>query len=688
MAFLTFRKFLVTFLAVAIIGGVLYMTPKKSTPVNRMLAPLTCKNRLGSETSFLDTSPKEKSVSHSITPASSAAFDVQYLWGTYKPQLIHAVSQRDVAQNQPITVGMMYHDARYLYSVDDIRYKVKERLNDNVRYDYTYHNADDFVINRVLDPNIPVDLKNTFVKLEASENRQRWVSVSEHSFEPADPMFNSSKLVSMIYTVSLENFSEGPDDKRALKADFANNSLFVEIGHGSAVQTASEFITFKIMQGGKEVDVKNFGTRFNMVSRSKADNWNVKDTVFNNIHNENGINVLRQLDPSDTSTKTLFFAQFIFPVNETFTVQIAYDNRGFPSAELNDVKKEVERHKTLFETRYKEIFPQSAGLEEHLNNCSRLSLANLLGGLAYNYGRIRVVQPEENARQKPLPLLSFTPSRFGFPRGFLWDEGFHLLIACKWNKKLCLEIMKNWLNTMNDDGWIPREQARGAEAESYMLIKEDTREGNPPALMLPIMVLASSANEDDEFEAFIRLYLPKLVTWHKWFSELQRYKGGDYRPGEPYFKWWGPSEELNYGSGMDDFPRTEWHYYTKYNTDAHVWVLVWTEIMAGLSCRYGTPNDYEYFMGQVDLMKESLRKLIDPKDHLYKDVLKDSLGVNKDIFSPHLGYPNLFPLIFGYISKDDPEFRATLDFIANEKEIWSKYGLRSLAVHDLSLIHI
>lgn len=84
--------------------------------------------------------------------------------------------------------------------------------------------------------------------------------------------------------------------------------------------------------------------------------------------------------------------------------------------------------------------------------------SNLIGGIGYFYGDSvvdRSYAPEyeeenegfwhetEEARNRqniklegPYELLTSIPSRPFFPRGFLWDEGFHLLPIADWDMDL------------------------------------------------------------------------------------------------------------------------------------------------------------------------------------------------------------------------------------------------------------
>lgn len=82
--------------------------------------------------------------------------------------------------------------------------------------------------------------------------------------------------------------------------------------------------------------------------------------------------------------------------------------------------------------------------EKNFKRMGRIALSSLLGGIGYWYGNV-LVDSKSSVKKKfqeygPLTLFSAVPSRFFFPRGFIWDEGFHNLIIRKFNPLLSIEV--------------------------------------------------------------------------------------------------------------------------------------------------------------------------------------------------------------------------------------------------------
>eukprot|EP01016_Furgasonia_blochmanni_P023235 TRINITY_DN25144_c0_g1_i2.p3 TRINITY_DN25144_c0_g1~~TRINITY_DN25144_c0_g1_i2.p3 ORF type:complete len:135 (-),score=21.13 TRINITY_DN25144_c0_g1_i2:34-438(-) len=67
------------------------------------------------------------------------------LWGTYKPQCIHAITQRHVANN-PITLTMVYFDPTSAKSVEGFfRSRIKDRPSSETVYNFEWHNGFDYI---------------------------------------------------------------------------------------------------------------------------------------------------------------------------------------------------------------------------------------------------------------------------------------------------------------------------------------------------------------------------------------------------------------------------------------------------------------------------------------------------------------------------------------------------------------
>ena len=101
---------------------------------------------------------------------------------------------------------------------------------------------------------------------------------------------------------------------------------------------------------------------------------------------------------------------------------------------MSDFNEKIGISKNNFDSRYLSVF--GTGYTEFVDTMPKSlafgkeALANLFGGLGYFYGPIRIIDESDPSGKtwyydEPAGLFTCTPSRPYFPRGFLWDEGFH-----------------------------------------------------------------------------------------------------------------------------------------------------------------------------------------------------------------------------------------------------------------------
>ncbi len=196
---------------------------------------------------------------------------------------------------------------------------------------------------------------------------------------------------------------------------------------------------------------------------------------------------------------------------------------------------------------------------------------------------------------QPMSLLSHTPSRPVFPRGFLWDEGFHLLPVIEWDLDLAVSVLRSWLNLVDDDGWIAREQILGPEARSRVPGEFQVQYphfANPPTLSLLFPILTAKLyaadayaghpsrylSSSNEASTMLRELYPLLSRHYQWFRRTQAgnftdaySRPEDAIPGEG-FRWRGRTPMHTFTSGLDDYPRANPPHPGELHVDALAWV--------------------------------------------------------------------------------------------------------------------
>jgi len=153
-----------------------------------------------------------------------------------------------------------------------------------------------------------------------------------------------------------------------------------------------------------------------------------------------------------------YMVQKVFEGPFEFDVMFSSASAG-KALTSSDLSKGIADNSKDFSARYNEVFKAQKPFDgKNYDAFSKSLFSNLLGGIGYFYGdqvvdRSGAPEYEEDeelfwegaaearARRQakfegPYELFTAIPSRPFFPRGFLWDEGFHLLPVIDWDTGL------------------------------------------------------------------------------------------------------------------------------------------------------------------------------------------------------------------------------------------------------------
>lgn len=386
----------------------------------------------------------------------------------------------------------------------------------------------------------------------------------------------------------------------------------------------------------------------------------------------------------------------------------------------------LESKRKDFEERYDQIFNVNNKIVSKELSVGRSALSSLLGGIGYFYGQSKIALPKGFSQKNgdkyipywPAALYTAVPSRSFFPRGFLWDEGFHQLVIWRWDAHISMDIIGHWLDLINADGWIPREQILGAEALSKVpeeFVLQYPSNGNPPTLFLALRDLASgihahqfSDEEAEKISTFLKTAYVRLNSWFQWFNSTQ---SGKY---EGAFFWHGrdnmTTKELNpktLTSGLDDYPRASHPNDEERHVDLRCWMLLATNCMSSiaefLKMDSSLEKDYNKMLDQLSdfgtlnkmHLDEKIGAYFDYGNHTEKvrlrwyevnnkgvmrrELLRETLQPPQMQLVPHVGYVSLFPFMMGAIPPESWVLEKQLDLISNSSILWTDYGLRSLS---------
>lgn len=604
---------------------------------------------------------------------------------------------------------MWYFPTKLKSNGEGIRHWCK--LEDNLKkYGWIQHDGKDFGVQEIHDDNYLIE--TSFIKFQSGKFGGEWTA--RVKVNPINP--NITEQMSLIWYAALDEKTEGN-----LKPTYAN--MYGIEGNTKGL-------------GNFKINLHNSGgaiKRQSFLSTYAPSLQYLRESVLSNLRLAKDKETQERLillagDTLDHETKPNFVA-IQLTVELPFTLDITFQSTANSSSfdddfitqpVGNDYAKLLAKKQKDFNVKFNEVFQlEKKGYKETQINAARAALSNMLGSIGYFHGSSKVQSTHTNGPVPywKAPLYTGVPSRSFFPRGFLWDEGFHGLLISSWDIDIELDILSHWFDLINIEGWIPREQILGVEAlarvPEQFVIQQNTN-GNPPTFFLTLRYLLDTYPQEmlksNRVEILDRLY-PRLHAWFQWFNNTQK--------GEQLgmYRWRGRDAEsvteLNpktLTSGLDDFPRSSHPSENERHIDLRCWIALAAGVMTQLgnilgkstekyeetfkflidnqllleqhfSSRSKTFADYGLHTDSVSLKRPPPQPPQNPYDApQVPDMIRVTSGRPELKFvDTTFGYVNLFPVLLQIVDTKHPSLGIILKKMRDPELLWTNYGLRSLA---------
>jgi mannosyl-oligosaccharide glucosidase len=439
-------------------------------------------------------------------------------------------------------------------------------------YGWDKHDGQNYGTQTIEDQALNIKLTTEFVKIGTNMK----IRVKGHSINDEDA------LISMIYYLGFDS-NEGK---------FTSKSQDQNL-HTITLESPTKY-TFISKD---EISLLGLKTNVQQFKVDPENVWKLKETLIENFV-ENAKEKIKTLGRVDSAllfqikskeelqnSNVVAFQHFLkapFVVEYTLTTE---------DTEFIDFKTAEEK----FDVKFAKSFPLDKYNPDQIKFGKHL-LSNMMGGIGYFHGdsivdNAIVGQDEDDfddedededdyfesefiKRPAPDPrktsatsLFTGVPSRSFFPRGFLWDTGFDLLLIQQFDVDIryfiltSMDIIKSWTNLIDENGWVAREQILGPEARSKVPEEfqiQYPHYANPPTIVGSLqkhLELAEIVVEDKshlKHLEFLESVYPKFKKNYEWFVNTQSGHTSDYNYGAKIrgFKWRGRKESHILTSGM------------------------------------------------------------------------------------------------------------------------------------------
>ncbi|KAL7071462.1 hypothetical protein ACQ4LE_009343 [Meloidogyne hapla] len=631
--------------------------------------------------------PSEKS---KLPPASHPIMFNETGWSSYRPQLYFGLKNR--RPDSPL-FGIMWYRQKLATKPKDIVLRNWAKHEDDVVFMWNQHDGRSFGSQKLIDGDY--NIRTDFINFKSSSWMARFY-LTNNSTSKEWPQqlafvlyFAVQDPVSTLEMSSIHPTKSGEINLLKGKCEAVNGEFNLKIkpisGSGSKISaTAIKSEPFPDMALTSEMIKERL---------QKQLDGNFAFDIQNVGENNPNIIALQISAKEDTAFEVLFHTE----------------NDGTPPS-FTDVFKEKEE---AFRANFSRAFPIPKNYSAIYHKMGHAALSNLLGGIGVWHGSCKMrshlfTPPDSVKPYGPLSLMSAVPSRTGFPRGFIWDEGFHNMLIHKFDPLLTVQIIGSYLDMMNIDGWMPREIAIGSEAEARIpgtfLVQEDWV-ANPPMFFYLMRDFISNKEIFDRFGPELKRMYPRMKQLYLWLRNSQ----AGSKPGT--FRWHDRNATTNMelnpcslSSGLDDYPRATHPTEKEYHLDLRCWMAMSSTVLVDLAKQFGDEEFLPAIEKESEMLNdvESLDKLhwSEAKQQycdygLHSDSVKlvpevtpegETILVRKVLKEPTYkfvenvnGYMNLFPLFMRLLPANSPNIGPLLKQMRDPEQFWTPYGLRSIS---------
>ncbi|XP_046686080.1 mannosyl-oligosaccharide glucosidase-like [Homalodisca vitripennis] len=647
---------------------------------------------------YLETRVTTPYDEHKVVTESGLMIPDRY-WGSYRPGNYFGLKTREF--HSPVVGLMWYFPNRVGPDGISIRHWCEQgdRLD---RYTWTKHDGRSFGIQEIDDG--PVRITTSFIKRAGGSNGGDWtarISVSHLKQE------SRGEPVALLFYTALDSQTQGR------LSHYPGNVLTGTVGETEQLGA----FTVRMVNVTGRVEQESY-----LVTQGRGLHL-LKEVVMASLREMTVRSVRQIVLPGDitrgvpgnfsatqVNTRVPFEMDVIFESGSNFDRPNTLTGKVYTDL----LAKKVEEFDAKFESIFK--LKEKTFKDEEIN-FAQAALSNLLGGIGYFYGSSRVIS---DRLDKPVPywkapLYTSVPSRSFFPRGFLWDEGFHGLLIASWDLEIEMDIMSHWFDLMNVEGWIPREQILGSEALAKVpeeFVTQINTNANPPTFFLTLNYIIKHYGDrlinENRLGVLERMY-GRLVKWFDWYNTTQI---GEL-PGA--YRWRGRDEKTNLElnpktltSGLDDYPRASHPTVDERHVDLLCWITLGAKALSEIAVLLGREgekyeNTFKYLSNNhlLDRLHWSYKKntYSDFGFHTDNVILEKPPPIHQQhgpptqqpyrrivIKDPELqfvdsnfGYVSLFPFFLQILDPESPKLSMLLNDLKNPDHLWTNYGLRSLS---------